>query len=102
VAGGPIKVGEIVSGGPPIFFKMGVTLMDLKECQKATNYFKRTIDNTSEVKILIPAWNNKGVCLRRLKKTQEAILCFVKVLSYDPNHGEALYNLKECLQLLGI
>lgn len=101
-AGGPIKVGELVSGGAPVVFKMGITLMDLKEYEKATNYFKKAIDNTSDPKILIPAWNNKGVCFRRLKKTDEAILCFVKVLSYHPNYVESLSNLKECLKLLGI
>jgi tetratricopeptide (TPR) repeat protein len=101
IKGGPIKVGELVSGGAPAIFKMGVTLKDLKEYEDAIQYFQQSIDNTIDPNILKQCWNNKGACLIELKRCEEAVPCFAKTLSYDPDHVEARANMAKCLESLG-
>ncbi|MGH9975051.1 MAG: tetratricopeptide repeat protein, partial [Nitrososphaeraceae archaeon] len=97
VAGGPIKVGELVSGGIEMLWRMGVSLMDLKEHSHAITYFDKIIGNTNDPNYLKNAWINKGVCFRRMNKSMEAIPCFQKALEIDGNNPIAITNLSNCL-----
>jgi tetratricopeptide (TPR) repeat protein len=46
-------------------------------------------------------WYNKGVALYSLKKYEEAIKCFDKVLEIDPENPVAEKNRKAALKALG-
>jgi tetratricopeptide (TPR) repeat protein len=80
--------------------KMAITLMDLKQYQDAVKYFEMAASISNDIAFLKAAWNNKGLCLLRIKNYIEAILCFKKVLSYDEKHPEATSNLNTCLEAL--
>jgi len=80
--------------------KMAVTLMDLKQYEDAIRYFEMAIGVCKDIPYLKAAWNNKGLCLLRLKNYIEAIPCFRKVLSYDEKPVEATSNLNTCFEAL--
>ena len=45
------------------------------------------------------AWNNKGVALRKLGKIEDAINCYNKALSIDPDLSRALLNKARALKM---
>ena len=101
IASGTTKPGELVQGDVQTFTKVSVGLIDLKEYEDALRYLDRIIENEVDPNILKMAWNNKGLCLLRLKRCEEAIPFFEKVLTHDPKHLEALTNLAYCLDSVG-
>lgn len=44
---------------------------------------------------------NKGVCLSRMDRFEEALVCYNKALELKPNSFEALVNKGNCLRGLG-
>jgi tetratricopeptide (TPR) repeat protein len=96
IASGRIEPGQLVSGEVNTIYKMGLTLMDLRQYHDSITYFDKVINLTSEIKYHKAAWNNKGLCFLRLKNYIDAIPCFKKVLSFESTHQEATHNLKVC------
>jgi tetratricopeptide (TPR) repeat protein len=96
IASGRIEPGQPVAGGVDTIYKIGLTLMDLRQYHDAVTYFDKVLDMTNEIKYLSAAWNNKGLCFLRSNNHVEAIPCFRKVLSYDSKHPEATHNLEVC------
>jgi tetratricopeptide (TPR) repeat protein len=90
----------VINGGADTIMKMAITLMDLKQYQDAVKYFEMAVSISNDIAFLKAAWNNKGLCLLRIKNYVEAIPCFRKVLSYDEKHPEATSNLNTCLGAL--
>jgi superkiller protein 3 len=90
-----------VQGDIQTFAKVSTVLIDLKEYEDAIRYLDRIIENEDNLNLLKMSWNDKGLCLLRLKRCEEAIPFFEKVITHDPNHLEALTNLVYCLDSVG-
>ncbi|MCK5158949.1 MAG: tetratricopeptide repeat protein, partial [Candidatus Heimdallarchaeota archaeon] len=67
----------------------GLEALRKNKNEKAIEYFDRVIAAESENTM---AWNNKGVALRKLGKIEDAINCYNKALSIDPDLSRALLN----------
>ncbi|MFH1286010.1 MAG: tetratricopeptide repeat protein [Candidatus Micrarchaeota archaeon] len=46
-------------------------------------------------------WALKGLCLSKMGKNEEAILCLDKSIAFNPERYEPLYKKAECLGMLG-
>ena len=79
---------------PDLFIRTGDTLLNLEMFDEAIRDYDRAIGGLTDKKILAIAWNNKGVCLMRLNKTDEAAKCFQEALDNDPSLDKALGTLK--------
>jgi tetratricopeptide (TPR) repeat protein len=69
--------------------------------RSAIRYLDSIIENEGDLNLLKMAWNNKGLCLLRLKRCEDAIPYFEKVITHDPTHLQALTNLAHCLDSVG-
>jgi tetratricopeptide (TPR) repeat protein len=67
-----------VSGEVDTVYKMGVTLMDLRQYHDAITYFDKVINITNDTKYHKAAWNNTGLRFLRMKNYIGAIMLYVK------------------------
>ena len=100
-ARGKIEAGELLSPTTPdLFLQTGGILLNLELYEQAIRDYERAITNITEKEKLKVAWNNKGICLMRLGKPEEAIPCFDEALKIDPDLKEAKKNRELCLDML--
>jgi len=100
VAGGRIEPGQTVMGDIDAITNMGHACLLLKDYQNAKSYFEKVTHLTSDKPALKAAWNSIGVCFMRLNKLEEAIPCFITVLSLDQEDTIASNNLNKCIKSL--
>jgi tetratricopeptide (TPR) repeat protein len=92
-----VKAGQLLSAtSPDLFIRTGDTLLNLELFDQAIRDYDRAIAGLTDKKVLAIAWNNKGVCMMRLKRKDEAVKCFHEALSNDPSLEKARANLDSC------
>jgi tetratricopeptide (TPR) repeat protein len=69
-----------VQGDIQTFAKVSTVLIDLKEYEDAIRYLDRIIENEDNLNLLKMSWDDKGLCLLRLKRCERLFL-FLKKLS---------------------
>lgn len=100
-AQGAIRAGALVSSTTPeLHITIGGILMNLGLLEEAIRQYDLAIEQIQNEENLKVVWNNKGVCLMRLSKIPEALCCFDKALSIDPNLKEAQKNKQKCLDFM--
>ena len=96
-AGGPIKMGQLVSAtDPELYVRTGDILQQLQLFEQALIQYDRAISELKENRKLAAAWNNKGVCHMTLREWSKAISCFKKALELDPEIEQPRENIKKC------
>jgi len=97
-AKGVIKAGQLVSATTPdLYIRVGDLLINLGLLEEAIKQYDLAIEQLKDEEKLKVAWNNKGVCLMRLHRDSDALLCFDEALKIDPNFKEAQENKRRCL-----
>ncbi|OGB95085.1 MAG: hypothetical protein A2Z31_01890 [candidate division NC10 bacterium RBG_16_65_8] len=81
--------------------ELGAALMHMEEYEQAVAQFDRGIKEIRDPSRLLNAWNNRGICLLRLKKLTEATTSFNEALRYNANSKVAWYQKALCLKDLG-
>jgi tetratricopeptide (TPR) repeat protein len=81
--------------------ELGAALMHMEEHEQAVAQFDRGIKEIRDPSRLLNAWNNRGICLLRLKKLTEATTSFNEALRYNGNSKVAWYQKALCLKDLG-
>lgn len=81
--------------------ELGAALMHMEEYEQAVAQFDRGIKEIRDPSRLLNAWNNRGICLLRLKKLAEATTSFNEALRYNANSKLAWYQKALCLKELG-
>jgi len=71
-------------------YDKGIKYMVAENNKKAAIYFKKAVDIDSEFAF---AWDNLGLCYRKLKEYDKAIECYNNSLKVDPNGITPLQNL---------
>lgn len=97
---GRIEVGQMVSGPSELFIDQGTVLLILHEPALALAAFDRALSLQLPVDKRKVAVHNKGLALLRLKRFNEAIVCFDETLSIDPTLEEARKNKQATLDAL--
>lgn len=99
-AGGPIKIGELVSASDmSVFLRTGNIQMSLQLLDDAIKYFDKVIEGTDNKDWLKAAWTHKGLCHMAKGDHTNANSCFDKALEIDPNLIEAKRNKENCKEL---
>jgi tetratricopeptide (TPR) repeat protein len=80
---------------------LGTALMHMEEYEQAVTQFDRGIKEIRDPSRLLNAWNNRGICLLRLKRVTEATTSFNEALRYNANSKMAWYHKALCLKELG-
>ena len=80
---------------------LGTALMHMEEYEQAVTQFDRGIKDIRDPSRLLNAWNNRGICLLRLKRITEATTSFNEGLRYNANSKLAWYHKALCLKELG-
>lgn len=95
--GSTIKAGQLLAAtSPDLFIRTADTLANLELFDQALREYDRAIGGLTDKKTLAGAWNDKGVCLMRLNRNDEAAKCFQEALHNDPSLDQARVNLGEC------
>jgi tetratricopeptide (TPR) repeat protein len=81
--------------------ELGTALMHMEEYEQAVGQFDRGVKEIRDPSRLLSAWNNRGICLLRLKKLTEATDSFNEALRYNANSKVAWYHKALCLKDLG-
>jgi Flp pilus assembly protein TadD len=81
--------------------ELGTALMHMEEYEQAVAQFDRGIKEIRDPSRLLNAWNNRGICLLRLKRLTEATTSFNEALRYNANSRVAWYHKALCLKELG-
>jgi tetratricopeptide (TPR) repeat protein len=81
--------------------ELGTALMHMEEYDQAVAQFDRGIKEIRDPSRLLSAWNNRGICLVRLKRLTEATTSFNEALRYNANSKVAWYHKALCLKELG-
>jgi tetratricopeptide (TPR) repeat protein len=81
--------------------ELGTALMHMEEFEQAVAQFDRGIKEIRDPSRLLSAWNNRGICLLRLKRLTEATTSFNEALRYNANSKVAWYHKALCLKELG-
>ncbi|RPI09209.1 MAG: tetratricopeptide repeat protein [Zetaproteobacteria bacterium] len=81
--------------------ELGTALMHMEEYEQAVAQFDRGIKEIRDPSRLLNAWNNRGICLVRLKRLTEATTSFNEALRYNANSKVAWYQKALCLKDLG-
>jgi len=81
--------------------ELGTALMHMEEYEQAVAQFDRGIKEIRDPSRLLNAWNNRGICLLRMKRLTEATTSFNEALRYNANSKVAWYNKALCLKELG-
>jgi tetratricopeptide (TPR) repeat protein len=102
-ASGPIKDGQLVATtDPSAYARSAGILLNLELYEPAISEYNIAMAGATDRKLLLTAWNNKGVCYLRLGKPSEALPCFEKALEIDPSCDGARKNLQICKKALGM
>jgi tetratricopeptide (TPR) repeat protein len=80
---------------------LGTALMHMEEFEQAVAQFDRGIKDIRDPSRLLSAWNNRGICLWRLKRLTEATTSFNEALRYNANSKVAWHHKALCLKELG-
>jgi len=92
---GPIEAGQLLAPvDPGAYLKTGNILLQLGYQDGALRDYDRAIQLLTDKRGLAIAWNNKGVCLMRQKKNEDARKCFEKALEIDPSLDVIRKNLE--------
>jgi len=76
---GAIEAGQLVAPADPgAFLKTGNILLQLRCYDGALQDYDRAVQLLTDKRALAIAWNNKGVCLMRQGKNEDARKCFEK------------------------
>jgi len=98
-AGGIIEAGSLVSAtDPDLYLHIGDFFLKMKLYDEAIEEYNQLINHSDDIKLLIPAFNNKGVAFMGLEKWIDAIKCFDEVLKLDPSQPQAIKNREKCLE----
>lgn len=81
--------------------ELGTALMHMEEYEQAVAQFDRGIKEIRDPSRLLNAWNNRGICLWRLKRLTEATTSFNEALRYNANSKVAWLHKALCLKELG-
>jgi tetratricopeptide (TPR) repeat protein len=81
--------------------ELGTALMHMEEFEQAVAQFDRGIKEIRDPSRLLSAWNNRGICLWRLKRLTEATTSFNEALRYNANSKVAWHHKALCLKELG-
>jgi tetratricopeptide (TPR) repeat protein len=90
-----------VRGDSEHIIELGTALMHMEEHEQAVSQFDRGIKEIRDPSRLLSAWNNRGICLLRLKRLTEATTSFNEALRYNANSKVAWYHKALCLKELG-
>jgi tetratricopeptide (TPR) repeat protein len=80
--------------------ELGTALMHMEEYEQAVTQFDRGIKEIRDPSRLLNAWNNRGICLFRLRRLTEATTSFNEALRYNANSKVAWYHKALCLKEL--
>ncbi len=74
---------------PMAMFEFGTALAKLGQHEKAVVMYDTLLDNSFETAEI---WNNRGECLAKLNKTDEALSSFDSALEHDESYSPALFG----------
>jgi tetratricopeptide (TPR) repeat protein len=97
----PGRAGAGAGGEASHFVEYGQALMHMEEYEAAVAQFDRGLRDLREPLRQTAAWTNRGLCLLRLRKHNEAINSFNEALRLNANYKEAWFHKAVCLKELG-
>lgn len=82
----------------PALVLAGNIMLDAERYGAAYTFILRAVQLADDEAVI---WNNLALCYQETEQPQEALKCFIKALSRDPNETSALSNLANLYNHLG-